>query len=672
MSINTSLLIASPTLQDILVDKTTGTVLSDGVVSLYQDNSRTTFKNWYYQTGSPGAYTYTTLPNPMTLSAAGTIVDVNGNDTIPLFYPYDEVTGASQPYYITVYNSTGTRQFIRQNFPFNPNATPAGVATPTLQNLIVNNGFWRNIGSLNTANLPNSFSLNGGTLNYATLAPSQHDGFTDQKDIQYIKDVNGATETVTFKTFVNGGSASFPDQIIPMDVTPEYYLNINCTGAGTETVRYVQIPIQLHVNNLSGLQNCSVAIDAMAVNGGANAVITVGLFQFLGTGVTSPAVKILQTINLSTAWNKYVVTFSFQTSQSLTLGKGGDDGWYLQIGFPAAQVFDINIAKPSLYLSSTVPTNNFENYDKSHAIFDSPRTAIVRTSMETITPFGWTPMNNGLIGLTNPSTLPNISRINADTWPLYNLIWSYAKTYDGGGINYIAQMYNSSGTPIAYGSSAYSDFSSNNLIILMQTLGKVILGSANISSMYGISSVAITSATSFTGATPGGSVTNGLLITVPSGFNSFLGMPIVFSGSSLPGNIVSYIVYYAAPLSATTFLVATTFANALTINSPSTTPSVLGFTSGGSGTITVTSGIAGSSEGEYEHLQYLNEMVNHTHDPGSPLTTFLGQTSGHTLSQPAGTGVAGAGTTGNVTGEGNQIPFNVTQPGIYMNLFIKL
>src|SRR5271155_5775489 len=104
MPINTDLLIAAPILQDALVDRD-GTPMSAGTVTCYQDNSRTTLKNWYYQSGTPGNYTYITLPNPLTLSAAGTICDGNGVDTIPFFYPYSELDDeVFQPYYITIIN----------------------------------------------------------------------------------------------------------------------------------------------------------------------------------------------------------------------------------------------------------------------------------------------------------------------------------------------------------------------------------------------------------------------------------------------------------------------------------------------------------------------------------------------------------------------------------------
>jgi hypothetical protein len=84
MAILPELLVSAAVLQNILVGKD-GLPLAAGVVTLYHDNSRQTLKNWYYQSGTPEHYTWTALPNPMTLSAAGTTVDNNGNDLDPFY-----------------------------------------------------------------------------------------------------------------------------------------------------------------------------------------------------------------------------------------------------------------------------------------------------------------------------------------------------------------------------------------------------------------------------------------------------------------------------------------------------------------------------------------------------------------------------------------------------------
>src|SRR5215204_2765614 len=105
MAINPDLLIAAPMLQDYIVDKD-GTPLTNGIITLWVDTERfVTYKNWYYQTGSPGAYEYIPLDNPLNLSAAGTIQDPAGNDVIPYYYPYDENDeNTPQAYFIQVYS----------------------------------------------------------------------------------------------------------------------------------------------------------------------------------------------------------------------------------------------------------------------------------------------------------------------------------------------------------------------------------------------------------------------------------------------------------------------------------------------------------------------------------------------------------------------------------------
>ena len=652
MAIDPSLLVAAPILQDYLVDKTTGGPLSGGIITLYQDNSRTTLKNWYYQSGAPLAYTYLPLPNPLTLSDVGTIEDANGNDTIPFFYPYSELDNTTkQPYYITVYSSDVILQFTRQNFPFNP-GTSNGNVNATNENLIANNEFWRNIGSLNATTLTNSFTLNGTTLYYSTIAPSQHDGFTDMSDIQFIKDVNGATDTLTFEKFVG----NFPDQIIPDDITPEYYLNIDCTGAGSETVKYIQVPIKLHVDSLSSVGKCSALIDAMAVTGSPS--ITLKLFQFLGTGVTSPEAATLETIILSNDWAKYTITFTMPTAQGLTLGNGGDDALYLQIGLPVASTFDINIAKPAVYLADTAPTNDWQTYDEINSIISSPRTGDIRTSLNTFYPYGWVAMSGGTIGDASSNAT---ARANIDTWPLFELLWNAFHSYTSGSTNLLAQMKTSAGANVAYGGSAIADFTANNAITLTESMGQVILGTVPVSALL------TTYSTTFTGNTSGG-----LLIVANNNVNYFNGMPFFVSntGGALPTGLVANTIYYVANFNGTTaFNVSTSFANAMA-------GTVIPYTNNGSGTNTVTAAYAGSSEGEYAHMQLIKELAAHTH-PGTVVTVTTdgaqGDTAGYgsftssspknvLLNQPSGV----------VASQGSGTPANVTQPGTFYNIFMKL
>lgn len=642
MAINTALLIAAPMLQDYFVDKDTGAPLSAGIVTCYQDNSRTTLKNWYYQAGSPGAYTYITLPNPMTLSSVGTIVDGNGNDTIPFFYPYSETDNlTAQPYYITVDNSNGERQFTRQNFPFIAQ-TPSSNQVPTLDNYIINNQFWRNIGSQNIGTIGQAFTIqynSSGTFYYTALAPSQQDGFS-MPDLNYIKNVNGATETVTFTKFALGS-----DPLVD-DITPEYYINHNCTASQAgETLKVYQFPISLHVKTLESVQ-AAITIQAQNVGGNVNNTITLYIYQFLGTGVTSPAPIAVQTLTLTNDWKKYVIPFTFPSASGATLGNGADDALYLQIGMPLTVTCDINFTLPSIYLDSNVPTNYFRTYDQVDSVISLPRTGDIRTSINTFFPYGWVPMSGGSIGNASSNAT---SRSNVDTWPLFNLLWRSFSQYTTGSTNPIAQMVTSAGSNVAYGATPIADFNANNAIFLTQTMGRVMLGTAP----YG--SLLSGWATTFTASSSGG-----LLVTASNSINSWNGDTVTFTTTTtLPTGLSAGVVYYVANFNSggPSFNVATSFANAIA-------GSVISYTDAGTGTHTLHLQPLGSVTGEYAHTQLTAELAAHVHGidtysaAGQVQIPWGGSNSSHNVINSQSTG--------------SSTPFNITQTATFYNMFMKL
>ena len=142
-----SQLISAAVLQLPFVDKQ-GDPLTNGVVTFYKTDM-VTLKNVYYQASFGN---YIAAPNPMILSGAGTPMDVNGNDIILFYYPYDDNpltfdSNVFQPYFVTAYDEFGTLQFTRLNFPFVGSPSAANTVA-TLENYILNNRFWRNIGDV--------------------------------------------------------------------------------------------------------------------------------------------------------------------------------------------------------------------------------------------------------------------------------------------------------------------------------------------------------------------------------------------------------------------------------------------------------------------------------------------------------------------------------------------
>jgi len=104
-------------IEDVILDKDTGAPLAGGLVYFEQDNQRGILKPIYQITGTSPDYTFTQLPNPMTLSAIGTFVDALDNPVIPYFYPYD-ANGGVELYYIRVTDYMDVPQFDREAQPY--------------------------------------------------------------------------------------------------------------------------------------------------------------------------------------------------------------------------------------------------------------------------------------------------------------------------------------------------------------------------------------------------------------------------------------------------------------------------------------------------------------------------------------------------------------------------
>ncbi len=137
-------------------------------------------------------------------------------------------------------------------------------------------------------------------------------------------------------------------------------------------------------------------------------------------------------------------------------------------------------------------------------------------------------------------------------------------------------------------------------------------------------------------------------------------MPIQFSntGGALPTGISANTIYYVANFDGNAaFFVSTSFANAMA-------GTVIAYTNAGSGTNTVTAALAGSYEGEYAHRQLIAEVAAHNHTvPFVSVPNILSSGGGQNLVNP--------GTT-NTSTTGSSTPFNVTQPGTFYNLYMKL
>jgi hypothetical protein len=627
MPINPSLLIAAPMLQDYLVDKDSGLPLSGGIISLYKDDDRQIYKNWYYQTGIPGAYTWIPLDNPLHLSLAGTIQDPNGNDVIPFYYPYQEnEENISEAYYITVYSSDYDSipehlQFTRENFPYNPIPSFPTSMNPTFRNYILNNIYWRNVGTLVTTTILNQ-----------VIAPSQHEGYVSFGDIRFIKNIAGGIDSISFlpmTTTLNG------------DITPEFYLNYNCTGAQAgETQKCIQYPISLHVDTLNSVQ-ATVTIQAQNVAGNPNNYLTIYIWQYTGTGALSPSTLVPfgangGIITLGNTFDKYTITDFLPSSEGLTLGTGGDDALFLVVQYPLAVTSNINHTKPEIYLSTEVPDNDFDTYDQVETIINSPRTGDYLITLSNAYRFGYVPANDGTIGNAASNAT---NRANADTWPLYSLIWS---TF----------LNNWAPVSTGRGANAYADFLAGKTITLTRSLGRVIAGANPLSN----------TPQTFTTAY---STSNFNLIVASSAlFTTGTPVQLINTGGALPSALTSNTIYFAININATTIQLATSIENAYAAIA-------INMGSDQTGTSTIQSG-QGIYTGESRHTQLLSEMPAHNH-PGSTYAPYTNaQTAGSGGSVGVASDIGSPGLVLSIAMQGGGSAFNVLQPTVYQNIFFKL
>lgn len=397
-----------------------------------------------------------------------------GNGTMPpIFWEFDP-NNPTDTYYIRVYDSADptTQQFLWDFNGLSGGGSGGGgtVITATdLENLIVNNIFFRNSGvTAGTPSLPT----------FLTIAPSNNAGFVGNSinangspapDITFQKNNTNTSDSLSFLKFTPFGT-----QALLNDITPEVYLEYACTavGAAGETYKYIQFPICQGVQIISQ-QVVTVKLYARCNSG--NTTIKVFWRQFYGDGGGSPdnIVQAGSDITLTSSWTPYIFQSTIPSAM-LTPGACGNDALFMQIEFPLNAVTNIDIAKPAIYLGNVAPGIDFTSNDQVDAIVNSPRTGDIRTSLNSFLP-GWVIMNDGTIGDAASSSSLS-SRANADTFPLFNLIWSL---FNGSpSLQALAPMYAAgTNTPaIPYGASAISDFIANRQISLTAEAGRVMAG----------------------------------------------------------------------------------------------------------------------------------------------------------------------------------------------------
>lgn len=319
------LLVAAPMLQDYLVDKDSGAPLAAGIVTFYKDNARTILKNVYYQTGTPGNYSYIPLPNPNTLTAVGTIADDGGNDVIPFYFPYDEDdSDVAEPYYVTIESSGHIPQFTREGFPFVSGSDSPINDQQDAVNLIPNGQFTAH------NDLPNDGLFPNGTTE-VVVAQGGAVGW-------YYTKNNTSTDTdfVTFTQILQE-----PDNLTG---NPRFSINITCTStSGNDTFKELRMRFN-NVNRFaSDTQAYTFSFSGMS-NSASNTGVILQLIKNFGSGGSSTQLINLQNYTLAPGtYTQYSTSFVFGTNFGATIGPDNDDYIELAMVLPSDATFDVDM-----------------------------------------------------------------------------------------------------------------------------------------------------------------------------------------------------------------------------------------------------------------------------------------------------------------------------------------
>ena len=154
-------------LDTYFVDKDTGLPLSGGTLTFYRDIARNTPKTVFQLTGAPPNYSYTALPNPVVLSAVGTVQNAIGDNVVIYYFPYDD-EGNLDLYYVSIKDSNGVEQCTREAWPNVAGGSEPIGASGVIQNQISNPQFTQTFINENQSTI---YSVSSATNEVFAFAP---------------------------------------------------------------------------------------------------------------------------------------------------------------------------------------------------------------------------------------------------------------------------------------------------------------------------------------------------------------------------------------------------------------------------------------------------------------------------------------------------------------------
>jgi hypothetical protein len=335
-------------LQQYFVDKDTALPLAGGIVTFYEDSSRTTLKPMYQISGIPPNYTYTPLANPMILSSVGTFEDGSGNDIVPYFYPYD-LLGNTDLYYITVESADSILQFTREG---QPNVGVETTAMTDVKNYIENGQFYLHDDIIATS-----------TNDYGEI--TQEDTDIAPGLWQFNRSsTSTASDFVTFEEFTSWTTDPAGN--------PQWSVKLRCIIPDlTDIFKRLNYRLNSYNVNTFSSDTQQYTFSFAAQSNISAATVTFSVFKNYGSGGSADTDDVKATFVILPGYHIYTTSFTFNNNNGKILGDGNHTS--LHINLPTDNVFDINftnflLAQGDITVNDyPVTTNNEFNYRSMYA-----------------------------------------------------------------------------------------------------------------------------------------------------------------------------------------------------------------------------------------------------------------------------------------------------------------
>lgn len=396
MSINNNY-IATTSLDEYFVDKTTGLPLTNGQIYFWQDVNRANPKAIYTISGSPPNYSFVPLPNPLSLSAVGTPEDGSGNNVVIYYYPFDD-EGNVDLYYIEVFDSNGSSQFTREGWPPDVAVAETPSAGIAIINYIPNGQF---LAHNNIAANPIARTIAGQITK--PITDIAQGGWTFERPM-----VSTAIDYVNF--FRYAAYVANPTG------SPRYAVQISCTNPNpADTFKNLSLSFQ-DVNKFSSDTQAYTLGFSAVTSGSANFSVQLNIVKNFGTGGSLPITIPVTTLTITNVVQFFVITLNFGNNAGYTIGPNDDD--FVQLAFTLPTnvafngIFTDFVLTPDVVQLTAFPTttndqfmvnalapppNDYNGYDiglpliltQEGLTYDQSSVGQVTSYVNEIAPFGW-------------------------------------------------------------------------------------------------------------------------------------------------------------------------------------------------------------------------------------------------------------------------------------------